>query len=276
MAALVCLAALTTAIVCAGSGLALYFRWIEHLQVMAVAGASAIVLLAFWIAFTLMFGRIYCSVICPIGIVMDIAARAVRSGRKPLVKKPYHYIPPANQLRYLWLCVVAATFVFGCVSLATLTDPATAYSTIVSNAKAAATGHTLVVGTLSGVAVAVATMAVVGLASALTGRSLCNVFCPLGSVLSIASRHSYYGIDINTDKCVGCNRCVDACKSHCINPQDHTVDSSRCVVCFDCLDACRNSAIAYTGARHRLSTPLMARATGSPQTLETPSDETVS
>lgn len=270
-AALICALSLTFAIVLSGSSVALCFDWITHLQVVAVASVSMVMILAFWIAFTLMFGRIYCSVICPMGVVMDICARLPRSGRKPLIKRPYHYENPNNQFRYIWLALVVATACFGTMVAATLTDPTTAFTTIVNNIVDLATSRPLLVGTVYGAAAAAVTLLIVVAVSAISGRTICNTYCPLGSALSIASRHSHYGIDINTDTCTGCNRCVDVCKAHCINPQDHTVDNSRCVVCFNCLDACPNSSINYTSNRHRLSTPLMIRPgeTSTSSSLET-------
>lgn len=254
---MICTVSLTYAIVGAGGAMAIYFDWITHLEVAATATVSTLILLAFWVAFTLMFGRVYCSVICPMGVVMDACARLPRLGRRAIIKKPYHYESPNNQLRYTWLALVAATILFGTMVAAILTDPATAYSTIVTNIADIAASRELVVGTLYGAATAAATLIIVAATAAVAGRPICNTYCPLGSILSLASRYSYYGIDINTDTCTGCNRCVDACKAHCINPQDHTVDNSRCVICFNCIDACPNASINYTSSRHRLSTPLI-------------------
>ncbi|MDE7135063.1 MAG: 4Fe-4S binding protein [Muribaculaceae bacterium] len=257
VAAMVCVLSLTYAIVAAGSSMAIYFNWITHLEVVAVASVSTLVILAFWVAFTLMFGRVYCSVICPMGVVMDLCARLPRLGRRAIIKKPYHYERPNNQLRYTWLALVTATIFFGTLVAAILTDPTTAYITIISNLADIAAGRELILGTLYGAATAAVTLIIVAGVSAVSGRMICNTYCPLGSILSLASRYSLYGIDINTDTCIGCNRCVDVCKSHCINPQDHTVDNSRCVICFNCIDSCPNASINYTSSRHRLSTPLI-------------------
>lgn len=257
IAAMVCLVALTFFLVSAGGSAALYFRWIDRLQIMPLALASTFMTLLFWLVFTLLFGRIYCSVICPMGTLMDIFARLPRLGKRRLIERPYHYCAANNNLRYSWLILIIITMALGSTVVVTLVDPFSAYSTIIRNAIALFTDSKIIVGTFSGIAVAGATLAVVAAVAALSGRKICNSYCPVGTALSLPARYSLYGIDINTDVCIGCNRCVDVCKAHCIDPSSHTVDTSRCVVCFNCLDSCRTGAISYTGRRHRLSTPLM-------------------
>lgn len=261
IAAAVCLVSLTLFLVSAGSSAAIYFKWIDRLQIMPLAIASTFMTLLFWLVFTLLFGRIYCSVICPMGTLMDIFARLPRLGKRRLIKRPYHYCAANNNLRYSWLILIVATLLLGNVLVATLFDPYSAFSTITNNAVALLTDGTVVVGTLTGIGVAAATLVVVAAVAAWSGRTICNSYCPVGAALSLPARYSLYGIDINTDVCIGCNRCVDVCKAHCIDPSAHTVDTSRCVTCFNCLDSCRTGAISYTGRRHRLSTPLVMPTT---------------
>lgn len=213
-------------------------------------------MLVFWMAFTLIFGRVYCSTVCPLGTVMDLAARLPRMGCRRFANA-YFYNPPRNSLRYGWLAVVALSAVMGSLVLITVFDPSSAYSSIVANLLDVIHCRPLVIGTLSGCAISAAILLLIAVVSVADGRTICNSFCPIGTTLSITARYSLYAIDINTDLCIGCNRCVEVCKAHCINPSDHTVDSSRCVVCFNCLNVCPNKAISYSSSRHRLSKPLM-------------------
>lgn len=261
IAAAVCLVALTLFLVSTGSSAAIYFRWADRLQIMPLTIASTFMTLIFWLVFTLVFGRIYCSAICPMGTLMDIFARLPRMGKRRLISRPYHYCAANNNLRYSWLALIVVTMLLGGFLVATLFDPYSAFSTIVCNAAALLTDGTVIVGTLSGIGVAAATLVVVAAVAAMSGRTICNSYCPVGAALSLPARYSLYAIDINTDLCIGCNRCVDVCKAHCIDPSAHTVDPTRCVVCFNCLDSCSNGAISYTGRRHRLSTPLVMPTT---------------
>lgn len=70
------------------------FSVLEHIQfVPAVLSLSTAVLVAL-VALTLLLGRLYCSVICPMGIFQDVIARISRGlGKKPKKKKRYQYSP---------------------------------------------------------------------------------------------------------------------------------------------------------------------------------------
>ena len=64
------------------------FSVLEHIQfVPAVLSLSTAVLVAL-VALTLLLGRLYCSVICPMGIFQDVIARISRGlGKKQKKKK---------------------------------------------------------------------------------------------------------------------------------------------------------------------------------------------
>ena len=90
---------------------------------------------------------------------------------------------------------------------------------------------------------AIITLAIVVGVAARTGRLICNTVCPVGSALGLISRYSIMKMDINTDLCTGCLKCVETCKGSCIDPSSHTIDSSRCVMCLNCAAVCPNKAI---------------------------------
>ena len=64
-------------------------------------------------------------------------------------------------------------------------------------------------------------------------------------VATFLARFSLLRPAIDTEKCVGCNRCARNCKASCIDVEHHRIDYSRCVVCMDCIDTCHKNAIAY-------------------------------
>ena len=84
------------------------------------------------------------------------------------------------------------------------------------------------------------------------GRTYCNTICPVGTILSFLSRHSFLKINFDEAQCKNCSACSKACKASCIDYKNHTVDYSRCVVCGNCIDACKFGALKYDNARlHR-------------------------
>lgn len=245
------------------------WAWFEAIQLGRAIAVMSLSVFAVWILLTLIFGRIYCSTVCPLGTLMDGFSRAVGRGSRG---REYHYRKPLPEMRYIALAVWAVGLVFGIVFLAWVLDPASVFSRLCRGLAApllslvpgiSATGFDymarLTVGTTI---VDVALLAVVGGFAIRTGRGLCNSVCPIGAILGMVSRYSIFQIDIDTDLCTQCRRCEYVCKSCCIDLTDHVVDGARCVGCFNCITVCPNKAIRYTTDRKRLSTPMMERIAG--------------
>ncbi len=238
-----------------------WFGWMAKIQFLpAVLALNAGVVIAL-VLLTLLLGRVYCSVICPLGVFQDIISWF--SGK--VKKNRFRYSPAVSWLRYGILAVFVIALVAGVVSLAALFAPYSAYGRIVSNLLAPLYqwGNNLLalwaeradsyafysvdiwVKGVSTLIVAVATVVVLFILAWRGGRTYCNTICPVGTVLGFLSRYSYFKPVIDTDKCNGCGLCARNCKSSCINPKAHEIDYSRCVACMDCLGKCRQNAIRY-------------------------------
>lgn len=227
--------------------------WLAHTQIVGAilaGGVTALLWCVLWVLITITCGRIYCSTACPLGTLMDVAAHiGRRTGRGPAAR--YRYMPPLNALRYPVAAIVAACAIGGVDAIVAYTSPDWAYARI-----AQACVRPVAIGA-SGVAIAALLLVAVTVAAWRQGRIICNTVCPLGGALGAISSAPIYRMAIDTDKCIGCGLCEDACKAHCINLNDHTVDASRCVMCLDCAAVCPNSAILLHRGRFRLSTPLV-------------------
>lgn len=260
-----------------GAAIALKLSWAAHIQIAAAALSGAVATLILWALATLIFGRIYCSTVCPLGVVQDIFSRLRRLSRRQRRRHPYRYRDDSPRLRFTILIAVVVAACAGFSLLLALLDPYAAYGRIAAYllrplchpADAIAIAH----ASLWGLAVAALTLIVVAIVAYRSGRTWCNTVCPVGSALGLISHYSIMHIDINTDRCIQCHRCASACKARCINLNDHTVDTSRCLVCFDCLDQCENGALSYTHRRYRLATPLMIKVSR-PQTSASASADT--
>lgn len=246
--------------------------WLSRMQLLPAVMAGSALWMLLWVAATLLLGRIYCSTVCPAGALMDVVARL----RMAVTRRrlPYHYASPSMQGRYLWVMVTAVCMAVGFSLVPSLLDPYSVYARIVAAARslvALPAGRAAGVGLLSGV-VAVASLGVIASVAWRRGRTLCNTVCPVGGALGLLSRVALYHTEVNRPLCTGCLRCVDACKGHCINPADMSVDASRCVVCFDCMDACPTGAITYRRTRHRIVDPLMqpAKPAGATTAMDAP------
>lgn len=253
------LAAITMLLTASGASLVLSLRWAAKIQIVPLAISGAVAGLVIQALIALIFGRIYCSTICPLGVAQDVAAwrpGAMRNLRR-------RYSAPRTALRWAFLGVAVAAAVCSLTMVTALLDP---YSTFARFATlwlrpvvAAASGAPVVGGSWLAAAIALAVMAAVMTAARRTGRTVCNTICPAGTFLGFFSRYAILHFDIDTDLCTNCRKCEHVCKGHCIDLADHVVDGSRCVVCFDCTAVCPDGAIRYTTRRKRLSLPMMQR-----------------
>lgn len=210
----------------------------------AVASLSLLVL-AIWLVVTLVFGRVFCSTLCPLGALLDVMGRMRPSG------KPFRFVRGSVSLRLSFLALAGVLMIVLRPDSPPPFFPESFYAMLVEAFAHPQVGWTVAVCVTLTIALAVGAMR--------RGRLVCNTLCPVGTVLGLLARRSAFRIDINTDRCIQCRRCSDVCKSECIDLQDHVVDMSRCVVCFNCLPQCPNEAISYTPGRHVLSTPMLIK-----------------
>ncbi len=261
-------------------------------QLVPAALAFSVFVLVFWMFATVIFGRIYCSSICPMGTLQDIIARMNR-------RRTYRYRKPIEWLRSTVLAVMAVGIVCGIAGIPALLNPYSQYARIAEEIIKPIYGwcHNgilwigntsglwempmvkIVVASSLGLVIAIVTLLIVGILAWRGGRTFCNTICPVGTALGIFSRNSIWHVEIDTDKCIHCGKCESACKASCINPADSTVDTSRCVTCFNCMPVCPNDAITYTPRRKQLSIPMMQRITpdlsqGITKAIESPTAQT--
>lgn len=238
-----------------------WFGWLAKIQFLPAVLALNVGVVLFLVLLTLAFGRIYCSVICPLGVFQDVIARVGRRGKK----LPYSYSPALSWLRYGILAVFILALVAGIGSLVALLAPYSAYGRIANNlfqplwmwgnnllAYLAARVESYAfyevdvwMKSLPTFLIALATTVVLIVFAWRNGRTYCNTICPVGTVLGFISRFSLYRITIDTDKCNGCGLCAHQCKAACIDSKEHKVDGSRCVACMNCLEVCRKDALRY-------------------------------
>ena len=75
-------------------------------------------------------------------------------------------------------------------------------------------------------------------------RLFCRFLCPLGALYALFNRISVFGIKLNRDKCVDCNRCI----SHCKMDIRHVGDTE-CIQCGECISVCPTDAIQWKGPK---------------------------
>lgn len=235
-----------------------WWGWMAKLQFLPSCLALNFAVIAGILLITILFGRIYCSVICPMGVFQDcviwlrrriglrLNKTKVRKGQKSELKryvKHFEYHKEHAVARYAVLAVFVVALILGIQVFIALIAPYSAYGRIVRGIVGLASAQSIAWPALLTAGV---TLIAIFLCSWFWGREYCNTVCPVGTVLSLFGRFSLFKIHIDADKCKDCGRCGRGCKASCIDMNAHKVDYSRCIDCFDCIDRCKEGAIRYS------------------------------
>lgn len=257
----ICFTAITLMFLDFTGTLRLWFGWLAKIQFLPAVLAANFIVIAALLVLTILFGRVYCSVICPLGVFQDgiFILSMKKKGKKQTYSKEKKW------LRYGVLALFIAAFIAGLGSLVAILAPYSAWGRIcqsifapavqwVNNLLADAAvrkgGYGFVtkeiwLKSLPALVVAAATLIAVIVLAWRNGRTWCNTICPVGTTLSFLARFSMFRPLIDTEKCVGCHSCERKCKASCIDSDNRKIDCSRCVGCFDCIDNCKVGALKY-------------------------------
>ena len=258
-----------------------WLGWMAKMQFLPAVLALNVVVIVALMLLTLAFGRVYCSVICPLGVMQDLISWL--HGKKK--KNRFTYSAPKNVLRYSVFAVFVVGIALGFGAIVTLLSPYGTYGAIVSNllqplylwgnnALAALAEHydsyafyskEVWIKSVPVFATAIALFAAISVLAWRGGRTYCNTICPVGTLLGFVARFSWLKVHFYADKCKNCGLCTKNCKASCIDFKSHTVDYSRCVTCGNCLDKCSFGALTYAHATPKAKAP---------DTVPTPTDTT--
>ena len=243
-----------------------WLGWMAKIQLLPAVMALNVVVIVALAVLTLVFGRIYCSVICPLGILQDVLARLRRK------KNKYSYSKEVRWLRYPMLVLGAGCWVLGVGSVVQLLAPYSAFGRIatmvlqplwmlgnnvlgfLAERADSYAFYTVDVWmkSLPVLIIALATLIVLAVLAWRGGRTYCNTICPVGTVLSFLARFSWLKIRFDEEKCRNCSMCSKNCKAACIDYKTHSVDYSRCVVCGNCIESCKFGALKYGSEKRKV------------------------
>ena len=241
-----------------------YLGWLAKIQFLPDVLSLNIAIIAAILILTLLLGRIYCSIICPLGVFQDGISHL--SGKRKKKKMRFSFKPEHKIVRYAILTIFIISIIIGAGSFTALLAPYSAYGRIVQNlfAPIYQAGNNVLayfserinsyafysrevwIRSIPTFIIATVTLIAITVLSWKKGRAYCNTICPVGTFLSLFARHSWFKIHIDENACVSCGLCAKKCKSSCIDVTNHTIDYSRCVVCGDCIDNCSKKAISFS------------------------------
>jgi ferredoxin len=234
---------------------------LKFISILSIAATGFVVV----IVFTFLFGRVYCSSICPMGTLQDIISFI----SKKLNKKKYFKIKKGYKiLRYSFLGVSVISLLSGSIILLNFLDPFSNTGKIFTNLfrpililannfTAFTLGklnvywlYPIEINGMSYAAIGFAfiVLATIGFMSFTSGRLFCNTICPVGTLLGLFSKYSIFKISIDKNNCISCTLCERVCKSGCIDKKNKIIHFDRCVSCYNCVEVCPKGGIGYSSS----------------------------
>ncbi len=202
----------------------------------------------------LLFGRAFCSWVCPFGTIHHAVGWITRPGDKEARIKRNAY-RPSFALKYLLLVAFLLGALAGSLQVGLLDPLALLHRSLAAcllpvfelgfRALAPAGSHLIYQGSVPLFAFAYLTGAIVLVllaANIVMPRFFCRVLCPLGALLGIFSRFALFKIVRDENRCTGCGACTLSCEGGC-NPQE-TLRRAECLMCFNCVAECPEGAFS--------------------------------
>lgn len=230
-------------------------RTLTHPTVLFAIGFVSLVIV------TLIFGRVYCSFLCPLGTLQDIF---IALSKKIGWRRKHSFQKPHNVLRYSVMGIIIVAAALGSMSLVNIFDPYSIFGRTITQfilpfvlwIYNAAVGimkyfhiyfysKDTVPLVLSVLFINLGFLILIVSLSLRHGRLYCNSICPVGTLLGLISRVSFFKFAIDKTGCNECLNCATVCKAGCIDTEKATIDQSRCVGCFNCPSACPQSVVSY-------------------------------
>ena len=187
---------------------------------------------------TLLVGRLYCGVCCPLGIIQDVAWRLVPHKRRKGVRAKGKAGTAQTVIRFTIL--LAALAVGLCGLGYSWLEPYGIFGRGVAAAQLNAPAWAI--------AAQLGLLAIIFALAVWRGRVWCNWVCPVGTLLGSVSAAAPLALKIDPKKCIGCRKCERRCRAGAIaiggKGEGGKIDRTKCVQCRDCTILCPAEAIS--------------------------------
>jgi ferredoxin len=188
---------------------------------------SSFILFGAMILTLVLFRRIFCGHICPLGFLQEIFGKIGSLFVKKPVDLPSVIDKPARYLKYLVLVFfIVWTWIAGTLVMRPY-DPWVAYAHIFEGFEA-----------ITIFPVAFAILFVTLISSLFVSRPFCKYLCPLGAFLGIVNRIGLFRVARNESSCINCLACDTVCPTNIKVSESHHVNSSECINCHECVNVC--------------------------------------
>jgi len=200
---------------------------------------------------TMIFGRFFCSWVCPFGSLHHFVGFLGRQGKKTSQRIQLNRYRKAQQIKYYILIVFLAMAAFpsAAATLQTgLLDPIAvitrSFNLLLlpiadSSANLVSVPSRFYEGAWLVFAIFVAAL----LLNLVIPRFYCRFVCPLGALFGVIDRFAIWRIGKNENECINCKLCERNCEGAC--EPGGNIRISECVLCFNCREDCKNEVISY-------------------------------
>ena len=224
---------------------------------------SALLYSVLTVILTVLFGRMFCGWVCPMGTIFDLSEYFLPLKR---VKKPYGDGPYKNIKYYILMFLIFGSL-FGFTAVM-LFDPlvflfrvftlnvhpfavlgANEFLDLIRPLAFKAGAFKLSMLSFEQPAFSLGLfnlflfLAVIGLIS-VERRFWCRNLCPLGALLAVLSRFSIRGRLVN-EECIYCVKCAKSCPMNAITDNFQGTSPRECIQCERCKDVCPVNAITF-------------------------------
>ncbi len=267
----------------------LFFRWDPLVAATVMLATRKVILILlpslFVILLTVILGRVFCGWICPMGTLLDWLDKGIHPQKHPAVH--------LRKIKYLLLIVLLISSAFS-LQLIGFLDPFSLlvrgaafsidpmlnwfftgfFDTIYAHAPAVADHVTEPIYSvlkngllpfrqsyyfLSSFSLII--LIVIGALEKLGKRFWCRNLCPLGALLAVFSRWSFFR-RIPATSCKNCPKCAPNCRMNAFDPDTGKLHHEECNLCMDCVDDCVNQSprFAFTKRNNPVPVDLSRRA----------------
>nr|CRH05564.1 Putative 4Fe-4S ferredoxin, iron-sulfur binding domain protein [Candidatus Magnetococcus massalia] len=204
---------------------------------------------------TLIFGRFFCSWVCPMGILNQFFGwlLAKYKGEAAIGRNRYQ---TSFRLKYYILLVLLIGSAIGVLQVG-LMDPIALTTRSMVTTILPAWERMTGLGPYANAPIFHGALLIAGIFVGLLlvtrwlPRFWCRVLCPLGAMLGLLASWSPFRIHRDLDKCTDCNKCQWSCQGAC-DPQGE-LRITECHVCMNCVESCPEGALHYGLPRSRSS-----------------------
>ena len=208
------------------------FALVQILLASFSAGINAIIGAGIIFAFyALVAPRAFCSWICPINLLTDIAFKL----REKFGFKGEKVLNVSKNLRYYLL------------ALALILSLALSYPVFESVSYIGIIQRGIIYGSASALGIAVA---IIAFDMFVLKRGICSHVCPLGAFYAIISKFALIRVKHDAQACTKCMKCKLICPEmqvlDMIGKESRSVSSSECISCGRCIDVCGDGALKFS------------------------------